>query len=801
MRQLPAPLANTGWPSLKSRRLVPHMHSSSPSFSVLGCALFLGASLASSALAADAPIWLPSTNHWAGNTGGKGGVTGDPISNFVVDLAVLNAADLTAEFAPFAPLVVTKSYWDETNWSDGVYSAGRRISKGEYFNRAITFDSSTYNGITAAIAHPHVLDSNHSVSDPTLTPQQRIDMAQQNAEDQGGSLAAYPDNRPYVSLSGGRAITSVDYPTSVAFDRSGFLWVADNGPDQNFKIFTVGATGAPVLTATFGETGGVFAGPIKGLAGPKRFWGPRGVGFGDHGEIIVGTSGIPGQIQGGTDIRWFESTDRSSLAQTLATATLKHQALATFLHAADFDPTSNGTVLHTESVRYTMDYAMPPGQSWAFAAVTLDPFRFPDDPRLFNAFGTAYVRIVNGKKFLFCTDMVGGFVAVFRFEAGSEIAIPAAFYYLYNNGQGTAWARGQYPTWDPALGANFSRRYRWRDDNGDGQVDAGEFAEFRVASPFSETVDVDADGNIWMGGGLSEYSATYQAGGNWVIPFGGIDAHGVPLQSLAAIERLGVPQSVLLPEDYEISRGPTRLRYLADTDTLLLGVGKGVGSTWYTHHIYVIDGYRRSGHPTRRCIIDLGYDDNGQSRIDLDQNTATMVLPFSFAADNDYVYVGYLDNGRNAKIRGEVTIYSTRDGHQVGWLRADAGTNYFCGAIDLVVGLQVQTLADGSRVICEEEDGGGKVMVFHWNPKDAGPAVQLKAVTTSSAQAKLVFGPTVSNRTYRVLAATDLASGSWTAVSGRLTGTGGDLEFIDTAATGARKFYRLEIVTPTPPSP
>ena len=101
-----------------------------------------------------------------------------------------------------------------------------------------------------------------------------------------------------VDLSDGRTITTIAYPTSVAFDRDGYLWVADNGPDQNFKIFSVPATGGPIQVATFGETGGVFARPLPGEAGPLRFWGPRGVGFGDKGEIIVGCSGIPGQDVG-----------------------------------------------------------------------------------------------------------------------------------------------------------------------------------------------------------------------------------------------------------------------------------------------------------------------------------------------------------------------------------------------------------------------------------------------------------------------------------------------------------------------
>jgi len=673
--------------------------------------------------ASGAPVWLPQVNHWAGNTGGKGGIdaNADVISNMICDMAVLNAGDLNDQFAKYAPLVITKSYWDETNWADGAYSAGKRVSKGEFFYKDITFDSSTFGGITATIAHPHVLDTNHSPDDPNLTPQQRTDMAQLGAENQGISLAKYPDNLPYVALSDGRTITSIAYPTSVAFDRDGYLWVADNGPEQNFKIFSVPATGAPTVVATFGETGGVFAGPVSGRAGPLRFWGPRGVGFGDNGEIIVGCSGIPGQVQGGTDVRWFMPTDTSSLAQRLATATLQHQARGMFLHVGDFAPGTNGTELHTESVRYTMDYSKKPGESWAFSAVTLDPFRYPDDPRAQMPFGTTYIKQIGGKKFLYCTDMYYRYIAVFRFEEDSEIAIPCAFFYCYISGQGEDWAAGKYPTWTEG---SSGWRYMWRDSNGNGQVEAGEFGTYDVPNPYSECYDVDADGNIWMGGGQSEYSAYFKCGGNWVIPCTGVDANGVPMYDLTAIEKLDVPQSLLRPEDYSISRAPTRMRYLPETDTLFLGVSQ---DSWRTRRIYVIDGYRH-GSPTLRCMIDTGYDSNNETDVHLDQGTVTMVLPFSFAADNEYVYVGYLTGGRDTLSRGEITIYSATDGHQIGWLRPDADTNWFCGTVDLVVGLQVTTLADGSRVICEEDDGAGKVMVFHWDPK--APPSNAMIITT-----------------------------------------------------------------------
>src|ERR1035437_8228415 len=389
--------------------LLPPMDASLPSFrwlisSAAVCTAILCGAVGGARAAAPAPVLLDYTPHWAGNTGGKGGhdANANDISNFVVDLGVLNASDVDCQMAPYVPLVVTKSYWDETNWADGAYFQGRRISKGEFFNKNMVFDTSTYNGITASIAHPHVLDTNHNPYDPATTPQQRADIIQQNDEDQGIPITDYPDNIPYVSLSDGRIIKSITYPTYVAFDKSGNRWVADNGPDQNFKIFSVPVSGAPTLVTTFGVTGGVFAGPIAGSYSEKRFWGVRGVCFPDNGQIIVGCSGIPRQNEGGTDIRWFDSTDSSTLAKRLSTASMSYQAIGTFLHVGDFDPASNGTELYHSSLHYTMDYSKAPGQSWKITGVTLDPFRFPDDPRINNPSGTSFIRRIGGQRFLYC---------------------------------------------------------------------------------------------------------------------------------------------------------------------------------------------------------------------------------------------------------------------------------------------------------------------------------------------------------------------------------------------------------------
>jgi hypothetical protein len=84
------------------------------------------------------------------------------------------------------------------------------------------------------------------------------------------------------------------------------------------------------------------------------------------------------------------------------------------------------------------------------------------------------------------------------------------------------------------------------------------------------------------------------------------------------------------------------------------------------------------------------------------------------------------------------------------------------------------------------------------NPNSAASVftVRIQSVSGQPTQKAIVFGPVIAGRTYRVLASTNLAATSWTDISGPLTGTSGNLTFTDTSATGARKFYRVQISKP-----
>jgi len=102
-----------------------------------------------------------------------------------------------------------------------------------------------------------------------------------------------------------------------------------------------------------------------------------------------------------------------------------------------------------------------------------------------------------------------------------------------------------------------------------------------------------------------------------------------------------------------------------------------------------------------------------------------------------------------------------------------------------------------------DPDGDGQNNFFEWTaglvPTDplSRFLLEIAPVPGQPAQKNLVFSPRFNDRTYTVKSRTDLAPGSWspTTVSAP-SDNGTERTVTDTAATGAKKFYRVEISKP-----
>ncbi len=615
---------------------------------------------------------LPVESHWLANTSGT---PEGHIANFLTDMVVWCPQD--PQFP--SPLVLTASFWDEGSCGFCSYHEGKQAGKAEWWKERIHSDSATRGTTTCTIEN--------------LWGRAFL---MRNAPPPVG------DSAPYVACSGHDTLRSVTDPTALAFDLSGNLLVADNGPDQNVKIFSL-AGRSPRLLRTFGDSGGVFAGPVPGKAGIRRFWGIRGLGVDSSGNVYVGNTGIPMQTMGGTDIRVFSGKDSSLLWQV--------QGLS-FVNSADADPASDARSVFLNAKRFEMDWTRSPGQSWRLAGVTLDPFRFPQDPRIVQPMESVFLRRVQGRLLQFSTSMYGDFLAVHRFQEGSELAVPSAFFCLRD--ANNTWGSDSAPTWERNE-TNKRIRWYWIDRNGDGIHQRTEFGTYDLANIFSQSLDVDDRGHLWHGG-AGAWSPTFRGGGIQEFPLVGFSSEGVPLWNLDSIVHHDIP----FPRD---SAEVGRLKYLADQDAMLLG-------TTGNYFLQGIRRYENWSDPARRklsAVFDLGYQDHGIREIRLDVNTADMTLPMSFTSDGDHVYVGYIDRGRHSRDRGEIGVYDARTGRETGWFLQDSSVGHV-GVIDLLYGLNARKRPDGSRAIFVEEDGFGKVMAFSWCPEGAAcaPTTQVR---------------------------------------------------------------------------
>jgi uncharacterized delta-60 repeat protein len=683
--------------------------------------------------------------HWVGNQG----AVESHVQNLIEDMFVYSDG-----------VVFTKSFYDEGLTPDGVYSLGMRV--------AVDSTSKLHPWMPSASqpTPPHAPMPTGPIA-KSLTASGKVGGLYVTCEIQNfygrffsvnGRMTADPVPTgalaPKIACSNGATISTdlVPDPSAVAFGNDGTLLVADNGVDQNIKTFDL-ASGSARQTGTFGEKGGVYAGPVPGRAGDLRFYGIRGLGVDERGNIYVGMTGFPGQT-GGTDIRVFAADGKTLL--------WKAQGFS-FVDAGDADPTSDGKSIYFTSERFDMDYAKQPGRSWSLGAITLDPFRYPDDPRLRTASATAWVRVIEGKKFVFATDMYQAYVSVFRIEDNSEIARPVAVIATRDSAMGSTgaegWAVGVRPAWVDTTGycprpaplttldqkvcanpVDAPPRWMWVDKNGDAVPTADEFETFNLSGPaWARSLDVDDAGNVLTGG----QDITY-------IPHGGLDANGVPKYSPSLVEAWGLVDWNALtgvapkltrkyPDGFQaIESGgdptktyATRLKHLAAEDTLFVASGAG-GDGVFLNRVYRIDHWSDAATRAVTMSFDAEYSSTtGDLLKDIQQNLPHGIYPTTFTSDGDYVYVGFTDQGPTAHSNGEVSVWDARKGVKVTTLAPDANTMFGCGWIDLPNGINAVKRSNAERVVMLEDDYGGKVLAYRFCPP--GAACMADAVTSAPA--------------------------------------------------------------------
>ena len=441
------------------------------------------------------------------------------------------------------------------------------------------------------------------------------------------------------------------------------ILVANYGKDLNVLIYKNIYTD-PVLDGTFGQEGGIYTktGNYKqGQVGPLRFMGPRGVGVDANGIIYVANQAV----SGGRGCS-LEAYDENSQKQLWKAEGLIYTA------TADFDRQAND-IYYTPEKIHKVDYKKLGQRMDEFLAITVDPFKYPDDQRGIEdgPFVTsAWKRTINGVSCLFVSDMYGVMISGYRFDEASDGYIGIPFMRIW---------------------ASTEKLFFWQDKNGDGQETKDEYSEYNNPNRYSISFYPDQKGNIWRG--TREQGFTL-----WKM--GANDSNGIPFYGPAI--------QCALPEG---TNGVKRILYDPEKDELFLvgfsSVSPDSGDTWW-------------------CMgSTIAKYKNALSRIIQGSNSrewkADMIVyvPFSakedqsnakaFTVEGDYIFVSIAREGY-------ITVYDRDSGDYKGYIKPGPEVGNSSGWCDFNYAINVRKNSDGGYDILNEENWLAKVVHYYLSP-------------------------------------------------------------------------------------
>jgi hypothetical protein len=460
---------------------------------------------------------------------------------------------------------------------------------------------------------------------------------------------------------------------AICFAADGCLLVADAGPAQQIHIYDFSSGESPRLAGTFGAHGGIYAHPA-GRFGDLRFNMPAGVASDAEGNIYVAHRGSTG---GGSTV----------LESYTAKGRLNWRLLGLhFVDMADVDPESD-TEVFTKEERFMMDYSKPPGHQWSYEGYTVHPFRYPQDPRLHIWSAGAWVRRIDGRRFLFVNDMNAQHLQVYRFDAdsGDETTIPSGLFAGRPIRNGKGW-----PPHQPGEG-----EWIWRDRDGNGAFDPREYDrnDGRDA-PSYQGWWVDDTGTVWQ--------AT-QTNGIRRFRMQGLDEHGNPVWDYASMTVFDHPR-----EFKEVRR----LRYDPAKDVMVLG---GPAAEHTNQHWKpmgpVIARYDNWSGPDRalRWKIVAPYQKGSTGHHSCE--------PMGFDVAGEYLFVPYTGASREMGFStGHIEVFRLNDGGSVGHMEPAEEIGEI-GLQDIRECLRAYRRANGEYLVFLEEDYKAKILLYRWMPQ------------------------------------------------------------------------------------
>lgn len=460
-------------------------------------------------------------------------------------------------------------------------------------------------------------------------------------------------------------------PVDLNVDPQQRVLVADNGPRQQILIYAREGGGYK-QSGTLGERGGIFSG-VAGRPGPGRFNGLTGVGSDAKGNIYVSTNGI-GPRHG---------TIGAGLGATLESYSPDGKRLwnvegLLFVDGAWMDPSRPNSV-YTGNKRFELDLSKPPGQDWKYVGFLSNRFKYPQDP-VFNGDmwpGLPTARELNGHTFLYLTDMYADHLKIYRFDPqhDGETAIPSGFI------AGRARPVEHVPNAPP--GGDWI----WRDTNGNGGFDAGEFTKYPGPGHLAGGWGwwIDTRGDIWRARdnkGITRFR------------FGGLDAKGNPIYAYDKADQYAIPAPFT-----EVHRAI----YEPQTDTLYVtgytaDAPHDPGFVKEAGRVLVRYDKWSSGNPQQRYLLHLPWDPKAKPP----------VTPAGVTVEGQYLFV--------VEPAGFVHVYDKGSAKEIGTFGPGAAVGNTSGWVDVPFGITAHRQPNGEYLIFVEEDARGKVTMYRWKP-------------------------------------------------------------------------------------
>lgn len=222
-------------------------------------------------------------------------------------------------------------------------------------------------------------------------------------------------------------------PSALYADLSaGQLLIGDQGPAMNIQVYG-SLSGSPALTSTIGVAGGYLdqTTGTRGQTGAKRFTRIVGISKDQSGKLYVLNNPWGGTFDlgrnGATDVHCYAST--GNLLWTLQALNFEGNAAA--------DAITNGAEFYSGNILYTYNN-VDGGQ---YKANTIDPFRYPADPRI-NLLDQArgqhfgHLASINGHRILVACNQNADVYYSFYFNPATDgyVAIPGAIFDKVRNG-------------------------------------------------------------------------------------------------------------------------------------------------------------------------------------------------------------------------------------------------------------------------------------------------------------------------------------------------------------------------------